>query len=144
MSIRRVVRAFASASCLFVLTGCHSPARTPPAAEQREPQTTWRTLGSWSGAGNVQTESFTSDSGALRIHWKTTAHAGAAPPGTFVLTIHSSISGRPLQVAVDEQGPGENTTFVSDDPHVFFAKVESQGLDWSFTVEEGFPGSVAP
>jgi hypothetical protein len=107
-----------------------------------EHQTSWRKLGAWSGTGSQQTDSFTSDSGALRIHWKTTAQPGSRQPGTFVLTLHSSISGRPLQVAVDQRGPGENTAYVSPDPHVFFAKIEATGLDWSFSVEEGYSGRV--
>lgn len=132
-----------------------------PAAQQ---ETTWRKLGEWSGHGNVQTESFTSDSGFLRIRWKATASKQAsatskqqsapnqkpapsnqqpAPSNQhLVITIHSSISGRPLQVAVDEIGPGENVAYVAEDPRVFFAKVECEGLDWSFSVDEGYSGPV--
>jgi hypothetical protein len=107
-----------------------------------EQQITWRKLGEWSGTGSQQTDSFTSDSGMLRIHWKTTAQPGTAQPGSFLLTLHSSISGRPLVTAVDEKGPREETTFVSPDPHVFFARIEAAGLDWKFSVEEGYSGPV--
>lgn len=124
----------------------------------------WRSLGSWSGHGSEQTDSFTSDTGALRIQWeaKSSGNSPAArhpnghstaqsprgggpdaaaalgvPVGTFRLTIHSSISGRPLSSAVvDHKGAGKGTAFVSEDPRVFFAVVESKGLDWSFTIEE--------
>jgi hypothetical protein len=114
----------------------------PAGAAAVQQQITWRKLGEWSGGGSQQTDSFTSDSGMLRIHWKTTAQPGAAQPGSFVLTLHSSISGRPLVTAVDEKGPREETTFVSPDPHVFFARIEATGLDWKFSVDEGYSGPV--
>ena len=133
-----MISAFVVLFCTLLLVGCQKPAANAPARQE----TTWRKLGEWSGHGTTQTDSFTSDSGALRIRWKTTARAGEPAPGSFVLTIHSSISGRPLQVAVDQQGPGENTAYVTDDPRVFFAKIDSAGLDWSFTVEEGYSGPV--
>ena len=63
--------------------------------------------------------------------------AGKAPtPGTFKLTIHSSISGRPLQVAVDQLGPGADTAYVNEDPRVFFAVVDASNIEWSFSVDE--------
>jgi len=65
----------------------------------------WRTVGSWSGRGNSQTESFTSDSGALRIRW-TTTHQKPGGPADFRVTAHSAISGRLLQEAVDHRGTG--------------------------------------
>lgn len=104
----------------------------PPPAE---PTIAWRPLGSWSGRGNTQTESFTSDSGSMRVEW-TTAKASKAGAGTFRLTIHSAISGRPLMEAVDQQGVGTGTAFVHEDPRVFFAVVESADLDWSFVLQE--------
>jgi hypothetical protein len=71
----------------------------------------------------------------MRIQWKT---ASETPPGTgtFQLTINSSISGRPLQVAVDRHGVGGDIAYVQEDPRVFFAVVESANVDWSFTIEE--------
>jgi hypothetical protein len=116
---------------LLAAAGCQSP---KPAA--REPQVAWHRLGSWSGVGNVQTESFESGSGSLRVQWKTVNEA-APGTGTFRLAFHSSISGRELQVAVDRKGTGADTAYVQQDPHVFFAKVESANLEWSFTVDEG-------
>jgi hypothetical protein len=125
------------------LAACRERASASAPAPQTQPQQiTWRKLGEWSGAGSQQTDSFTSDSGMLRIHWKTTAQPGASQPGSFLLTLHSSISGRPLVTAVDEKGPREETTFVSPDPHVFFARIEATGLDWKFSVDEGYSGPV--
>lgn len=96
----------------------------------------WHSLGSWSGRGVSQTESFTSDTGALRVRW-TTKNPPAPGGGAFELTINSAISGRPLAVAVEQQGAGGATAYVTEDPRVFFAVVNSAELDWSFTIEEG-------
>jgi hypothetical protein len=114
--------------------GCRS--KEPP---PRELQFVWRPLGTWSGHGNRQTESFTSDTGSLRVQW-ITSNETRPGAGTFQLTIHSAISGRSLQVAVDHRGPGRNTAYVQEDPRVFFAVVESAGLDWSFTIDEAVVG----
>src|SRR3954452_18666604 len=85
----------------------------------------WRPLGSWSGRGSLQTESFTSDTGALRVRWETKAalpaKAGApVAPGMFRLNAHSAISGRLLQQVVDEVGAGRGVGYVQQDPHVFY------------------------
>jgi hypothetical protein len=139
----RAVRVLVLAWCAVSAAGCRERASATAAAPaQAQTQTTWRKLGEWSGSGSQQTDSFTSDSGALRIHWKTTAQPNTPQPGSFLLTLHSSISGRALQVAVDERGAGEKTVYVSPDPHVFFARIESTGLDWKFSVEEGYSGPV--
>jgi len=119
-----------------VVSGCGS--QSTPAARQ---VIVWQPVGSWSGHGNVQSESFTSDTGAMRVRWQTSnevpAHAGA-----FRLTAHSAISGRPLQLAVDHRGVGGGTSYISEDPRVFYIVVDSANLDWSFTVEEAVVGTV--
>ena len=115
---------------LLAACGCQSHEQAA-----REPQIAWHRLGSWSGVGNIQTESFESNTGSLRVQWKT-ANETAPGKGTFRLAFHSSISGRELQVAVDRTGTGADTAYVQQDPHVFFAKVESANLEWSFTVDE--------
>jgi hypothetical protein len=102
----------------------------------------WRTVGSWSGRGNRQTESFTSDSGALRVKWETKVPADGKAEGTFQVTAHSAISGRVLQQVVDERGTGSGVDYVSQDPHVFYMSVESAGVEWKFSVEEGIAAEV--
>ena len=101
----------------------------------------WHTVGSWSGHGNGQSESFTSDTGALRVRWETSNEV-PADAGAFRLTAHSAISGRPLQLAVDHRGVGRGTSYVNEDPRVFYLVIESANLDWSFTVEEAVAGTV--
>jgi len=43
------------------------------APQKAERSVVWRQLGSWAGRGSLQTESFTSDSGTLRIRWETSS-----------------------------------------------------------------------
>ena len=113
------------------------------ATKSTQPQIVWRSVGAWSGRGNRQTESFTSDTGALRVKWEASALPGEpAASGTLRLIAHSAISGRILQEVVDQRGPGAGTDYVSQDPHVFYMSVESSGLAWSFAVEEGIAGEI--
>ncbi len=115
---------------------------TAPKPAPTPTQIIWRSVGTWSGRGDSQTASFSSDSGALRIHWQTTGVVPAAADGRFRLTAHSAISGRELDQAVDQDGPGSGIAYVSQDPHVFYMSVESSGLDWTFSVEEGIAGQL--
>lgn len=122
--------------------GCRAGADQPP--KTPEPTVAWHQLGAWSGRGNLQTESFTSDTGALRVRWETTPQAGdvvSAASGAFRLTAHSAISGRPLQEVVDHTGVGSGVGYVQQDPHVFYVVVDSSHMNWKFTVEEaiGYP-----
>jgi len=95
----------------------------------------WLKMGAWSGHGDRQTDSFDGETGAFRITWDA---KGAPPsaPGTLKITLHSAVSGRPLAVAVDQQGAGGGTTYVNEDPRSFFFVVESKNLDWSFSTDE--------
>jgi hypothetical protein len=108
--------------------------RPDPAAVAKR-STAWHRLGSWSGRDNRQTESFNSESGALRVRWETRGEP-APGAGVFRVTAHSAISGRLLQEVVDQRGPGRGIGYVQQDPHVFYFVVESKNLDWEFTVEE--------
>ena len=121
---------------------CAACRRHDAAPPGKTPQIIWRAVGAWSGHGNRQTESFTRDTGALRVRWETTPTAGASGEAMFRLTAHSAISGRVLQQGVDERGAGSGVDYVSQDPHVFYLSVESAGLDWKFSVEEGIAGEV--
>jgi len=132
----------ASLAVVAVAVGACGPrasAEPQPAARG----VSWRPLGSWSGRGSLQTESFTSETGALRVRWETRLPTGAAPAGRplFRLNAHSAISGRLLQPVVDQAGAGSGVGYVQQDPHVFYVVVESNQLNWTFTVEEavGYP-----
>lgn len=133
----------------LLAAACGARAEQPPKPAERT--VVWRQLGSWSGHGSMQTESFTSDTGALRVRWETSAPPSGVATGSpeglryesgvFRLTAHSAISGRPLQQVVDHAGAGSGVGYVQQDPHVFYVVVESSQVNWTFTVEEaiGYP-----
>lgn len=127
---------------LLAAAGCKTkPAGSPPAQGAPAQALAWRPVGSWSGRGNLQTSSFESGSGQLRVRWKTTnpaPHGG----GRFELSAHSAISGRVLDIVAEAKGAGEGTGYVDQDPHVFYMEVESSDLDWTFAVDEAVGGVV--
>ncbi len=98
-------------------------------------------MGSWTGRGDEQTESFDIDSTQWRIKWIT---KGAASPGAglFHLVVHSAVSGRPIQDAVQHQGDGSGVVYVTQDPRLYHLVIDSDGLDWSIKVEEAVTGEV--
>jgi hypothetical protein len=120
----------------LLASACGAP---PPQPVPKE-VVIWKNLGTWSGRGNTQTESFLGLTGALRMHWQTKNETPKGT-GTFRLILQSAISGRALQEPVDEKGLGEGTAYVAEDPRVFYISIESANLDWSFTVEEALFGS---
>jgi hypothetical protein len=126
---------------LSALIACACSREAHNATQPPRQVVVWRTVGSWSGHGNSQTESFTSDSGALRIRW-TTTHEEPGGTAAFRVTAHSAISGRLLQEAVDHRGTGTGTAYINQDPHVFYLQVESDHLDWTISAEEAVAGSV--
>jgi len=126
---------------LMVLAALFAGACGGPASEPAPTEVVvWHSLGSWSGRGNAQTESFLGLTGSLRFHWKTTTDAPGSP-GSFRLVLASAISGRELLAPVDELGAGEGTAYVAEDPRVFHMLVESTDVDWTFTVEEASFGT---
>src|SRR5947207_5517188 len=98
-AVRR--RLLAHLAIALLAGGCGGQAH--PADDTAKRVVVWRAVGSWSGRGNRQTESFTSESGTLRIRWTTSR---GEPAGAFRLTAHSAISGRLLEQAVDHRGVG--------------------------------------
>ena len=64
----------------------------------------WHEVGSWSGRGNKQTESFTSDTAGFRVRWKTTNET-APGAGTLKVIFRSGDSGREIIQAIDVRGP---------------------------------------
>jgi hypothetical protein len=112
---------------------------TPPA---RTPTTVWRPLGSWSGRGSMQTDPFLSDTGSLRLRWETRNEA-AAGSGTFRVTVHSDVSGRPLVLAIDARGAGRDVAYITEDPRSFFLAVESTNLDWTVAADEAVAATAS-
>jgi hypothetical protein len=102
----------------------------------------WRSVGSWTGRGPLQTESFIGETGSLRVRWET-RHETVPGGGKLQVTVHSAISGRPLAVAVDHRGVGKDSAYVSEDPRVFYLVVESANIEWSITVDDGIAATTS-
>jgi hypothetical protein len=107
-----------------------------PEPVREVPKTVNRQLGSWTGTGST-TLGFVSESGSFRVTWKA-LNRNKTSAGAFHLTLRSGISGRPLKVIADHQGPGGGSVEFGDDPRMYEFLVESNGLDWSILVEETF------
>jgi hypothetical protein len=115
--------------------------RSQPKPATKREVVVWHAIGSWSGQGNTQTGSFTDDSGAMRVRWETRKESSPGQ-GTFQLSLHSAISGRPLAMAVDQHGVGRGSAEIQEDPHVAYMVVESANIEWAFTLEEAVGGTV--
>src|SRR5262245_57965972 len=98
----------------------------------------YRAVGTWTGSGHAQSDSFAGASGAYRVTWDTRHTDGRHGPGKFRLTLNSAISGRELSVVVEQEGAGSNVAYVTTEPRVVYFAVEAQGLEWSFTADEQF------
>lgn len=94
-----------------------------------------RPKGAWQGTGGKTVGDVASDSGHLRITWQT-AHEDPSGAGTFRLTVRSAVSGRSMQVVVDRRGEGHGTVDFEDAPRIYDFLVESDHVEWSFSVEE--------
>jgi hypothetical protein len=126
-----------SALCsLLLLSSCSQP--PPKAAEQT---IIWERAGSWSGRGDLETNSFPSSSGYLRFTWETSNETKPGE-GRFKLILGSSISGRAIMVVVDSKGVGRDVAYVSEEARTFYIKVESANEDWKVTVDEGFAATI--
>ena len=121
---------------VFLLPSCTQPPPSP--AEQT---IIWEHAGSWSGRGDLETNSFPASSGYLRFTWET-SNETTPGEGRFRLILGSSISGRPIQVVVDSKGASHDVAYVSEDPRTFYLKVESANEDWKVTVDEGFAATI--
>jgi hypothetical protein len=103
----------------------------------------WRPVGTWSGHGDEQTDSFEIESGQFRIKW-VASNENPAGAGTLKLIAHSAVSGRPLVVALEEhRGNGHGTALVSDEPRPYYIVIESKNLDWTISIEEAVVGQPA-
>ena len=88
----------------------------------------------WQGSGN-RTLDFVSESGKFRITWETRGEQTKGA-GTFRLTVHSGVSGRPLREVADQRGEAKGSVMFEDDPRPYHFMVESANLEWSVTAEE--------
>ena len=102
----------------------------PPVAEAARPapEPRWQKLGTWSGGGNRQTDSFDVTTGALQMQW--TARETTPGAGRLRVSLHSAISGRPLQTVLDVRGSGASEVYFEDEPRVSYLVVEAADVNW--------------
>jgi hypothetical protein len=103
----------------------------------------WERAGTWSGRGDLETNSFPSSSGYLRFTWETSNETKPGE-GRFKLILGSSISGRQIMTVVDTKGAGRDVAYVSEEARTFYLKVESANEDWTVSVDEGFAATIEP
>lgn len=120
---------------LGVLTACRPATDSAPVASQHA-EAPAAVLGAWTGAGST-TLGFVSESGSFQITWKA-QNEDNQHPGTFLLTLRSGISGRPMKVIADHHGAGGGTVEFGDDPRLYEFLVESSRIAWSISVQETF------
>lgn len=126
------------ALCAFLLLPSCSQ---PPPSKPPEPTIIWERAGTWSGRGDIETNSFPSSSGYLRFTWETSNETKPGE-GRFKLLLGSSISGRVIMTVVDHKGAGRDVAYVSEEARTFYIKVESANVDWKVTVDEGFAATI--
>jgi hypothetical protein len=117
--------------CALLCCSCDelNPQRPKPFA------VVWKPIGSWSGRGSSQTDTFEMGMATWRVRWKASNQTPGAK-GKFTLTVNSTVSGRSLTQLVDHEGPGDGIGYVNDDPRPNYLVVDSNDLDWTVTVEQ--------
>lgn len=58
--------------------------------------------------------------------------------GRLVVTLHSAVSGRPLQTIVDAHGIASGVADVADEPRWSHLSIEVEHLDYELTLEQPF------
>jgi hypothetical protein len=129
-----------AAAAAIVTLACRSHPPSPAAAKE---VVVWKEVGSWSGTGNFQSESFTSDTGGFRVRWET---KNERVPGTgrMKVVFRSGDSGRPIIEAVDVKGIGRDVEEVADNVRWYFLTIESANVDWSVSIDERLRGVKSP
>ena len=119
-------------AALLILGGCRPEAPRP----QSQSVIVWKPIGSWSGRGDKQTETFTGDTGGFRVHWETTNDAPAGG-GRLRVVFRSGDSGREIIEAIDARGAGSGTEEVAAErPRWYYITIESANVDWKVAVDE--------
>jgi hypothetical protein len=115
----------------LLLSGCRSEPPPPP-----QDVVIWKPLGTWTGRGDAQTGTFTSDSGGFRVHWEAT-NAARPDAGRLRVVFRSGDSGREIIEAIDARGAGAGVEEVAAErPRWYYLTIESADVDWTVTVDE--------
>jgi hypothetical protein len=124
----------ASAGLIVAILGTNC-GRNPPVPEKTAP-TVWKEVGTWSGHGNQQLETFPIERFTWRVRWETRNETSPGA-GRFHVTANSGDSGRILAEVADVRGVARDVTYITELPHRYYFVVTSASVDWSLTAEEG-------
>jgi hypothetical protein len=134
---RWIVVAAAVVAASIAVAACRSQAPSKPPARD---VVIWKEVGAWSGRGNIQTETFTSDTGGFRVRWET-RNESTPGAGRLKVVFRSGDSGRPIIEAVDARGVGHDEEEVADNVRWYFLTIESTNVDWTVKVDERIRGT---
>src|SRR3954469_21080471 len=138
--------AIACSILLLISGGCRSD--TPRAHTST---VAWKPVGSWSGRGDKQTETFTSDTGGVRrpwggdtggfrVHWEANREEPAGG-GRLRVVFRSGDSGREIIEAIDAHGSGSGVEEVAAErPRWYYVTIESANVDWKVSIDERIEG----
>jgi hypothetical protein len=116
---------------LLVQAGCRERPRPSP-----QDVVVWHQVGSWSGRGNKQTETFTSDTGGFRVRWET-KNETVPGAGTLHVIFRSGDSGREIIEAVNAHGVDSDVEVVAAErPRWYYLTIDSANVDWTVSVDE--------
>lgn len=121
----------AACATLSACGGDAPPAPAPPVALE------WREVGSWSGTGHRQTESFEVSQFAMRLRWRVVRETTPGQ-GHLTVTLHSAVSGRPLQTLVDATGIASGEALVADDLRPAHFVIEGEHVEWQMTLDQPY------
>lgn len=127
----------ALALALAACVACRATPQPPP-----KDVVIWKEVGVWSGRGNRQTETFTSDTGGFRVRWETKNETSAGA-GRLKVVFRSGDSGRPIMEAVDVRGVGRDEEEVADNVRWYFLTIESANVEWTVHVDERLRGQIS-
>ena len=131
-----MMRRFGGIVILILIGGCRGEAPRP----KPEAIVIWKPIGSWSGRGDKQTETFTSDTGGFRVHWEA-ANEAPAGGGRLRIVFRSGDSGREIIEALDEHGTGSGTEEVAAErPRWYYVTIESANVAWKVSIDERIDG----
>ena len=127
----------AGVAAALTATGC----RADPLPRSKE-VLIWHQVGTWSGRGDAQTETFTSDTGGFRVHWDTKNESPGAA-GRLRVVFRSGDSGREIIEAIDAHGAGRGIEEVAAErPRWYYLTIESANVDWTVTIDERIEGTA--
>jgi hypothetical protein len=114
---------------------CRGNAAPPPPAAPAD--VAWREIGAWSGTGPRQTESFEVSQFAMRLRWQVVRET-APGQGHFTVTLHSAVSGRPLQTLIETTRVESGEVLVADDLRPAHFVVDAAHVEWRMVLDQPY------